>query len=205
MGSSFTQQDLYKMSVRNGVNQSWQEFSGYANGAMAGGALTHIPTSGSVLCLEFGTDIQLSEDYLSQGSLGSYQLSLRVNVLNQDIDGNGGANDYIPELMIITQTSGIMCNEKGTCSTFLGLLTKSDVLEASTQQPYSRSHVKRLVGGGFFDSLKSIAGKVLPKALELAPLAKNLLSGVDNKAAQAAAGALGALGYGKKNIQSRIQ
>ena len=205
LGSSFTQQDLYKMSVRNGVNQSWQEFSGYANGAMAAGALTHIPTSGSVLCLEFGTDIQLSEDYLSQGSLGSYQLSLRVNVLNQDIDGNAGANDYIPELMIITQTSGIMCNEKGTCSTFLGLLTKSDVLEASTQQPYSRSHVKRLVGGGFFDSLKSIAGKVLPKVLELAPLAKGMLGNMDNKVAQAASGALGALGYGKRNIQSRIQ
>ena len=85
LGSSFTQQDLYKITAKNGINQSWLEFTGKANGAMTAGAITHVPTTGSVLCLGFGTDIQLNEDYLAQGSLGSYQLSIKVDVKNQNI------------------------------------------------------------------------------------------------------------------------
>ena len=104
LGSSFTQQDLFKITAKNGVNQSWQEFSGKANGAMSNESLTQIPTTGSVLCLAFGTDIQLNDDYLAQGSLGSYQLSIKVDIQNQNVDaGTGNVNNYIPELMIITQ------------------------------------------------------------------------------------------------------
>ena len=204
LGSSFTEQDLYKMSIRNGVNQTWQEFSGRCNGAMEAGAIRHIPTTGSVLCLAFGTDIQLSEDFLSQGSLGSYQLSLKVDVFNQQIAaGVNNVNNIIPELMIITQTSGIMCNEKGTCSTFLGLLTKSDVLEASTQQPYSKSAVKRLVGGGWFDDLKAVAGQVLPKVKSALPFVAPML-GIDKENAKKAADIISAVGYGKGKLNSRL-
>lgn len=118
--------------------------------------------------------------FLSQGSLGSYQLSLKLDILNQNTGaGTNNINNQIPELVIITQTSGVMVNEKGTCSTFLGLLTKSDVLEASTQQSYSKSKVSRLVGGGFLDKLKSVAGKVIESAPQIAelvaPLAKDKL------------------------------
>ena len=232
IGSSYTQQDLFKMSIRNGSTQTWQEFSGYANGTMTGaGALNTIPLIGSVLCLQFGQDIQLSEDYLSQGSLGSYQLSLKVDVRNQNIEaGAGNINNFIPELMIITQTSGVMVNEKGTCSTFLGLLTKSDVLEASTQEPVSKSAVRRLVGGGFFDSIGSAFGKVAKGISNVAstgvsglqkgigaitkvpivgdlvkvgiPLAKQALANSGPKGAMAAQG-LSALGMGK--LHNRIQ
>ena len=196
--------------MKNGVNLTWQEFSGRANGTMTAGAITHVPTTGSVLCLAFGTDIQLSEDYLAQGSLGSYQLSIKVDVQNQHVEaGSGNANNYIPELMIITQTSGVMVLEKGTCSTYLGLLTKSDVLEASTQQPKSISAVKRLVGGGFFDNLKSVAGKAIasPIAQMALPMASNLakekLATMGTKGAIAKAG-LEALGYGKNGLQNRL-
>ena len=211
LGSSFTQQDLYKISVKNGVNLSWQEFSGKANGGMVTGEITRVPTTGSVLCLAFGTDIQLSEEYLAQGSLGSYQLSIKVDVRNQHVSaGTNDVNNFIPELMIITQTSGVMVLEKGTCSTYLGLLTKSDVLEASTQQPKSVSAVKRLVGGGFFDNLKSVAGKAIasPLAQMALPLASNFakekLATMGTKGAIAKAG-LEALGYGHKGgLQNRL-
>jgi len=201
LGSSFTQQDLYKITAKNNLNLSWQEFTGYANGAMSGGNITQVPTTGSVLCLGFGTDIQLNEDYLAQGSLGSYQLSIKVDVRNQNIDaGTGDVNNYIPELMIITQTSGVMVLEKGTCSTYLGLLTKSDVLDASTQQPTSISSVKRLVGGGFFDSLKSV---IKPLAKIVAPLAKEKLGSMGTKG-QLGKSAIEALGYGKGSLQNRL-
>lgn len=175
---------------------------------MSAGNLTQIPTTGSVLCLAFGTDIQLNEDYLAQGSLGSYQLSIKVDIQNQNVDaGTGDVNNYIPELMIITQTSGVMVLEKGTCSTFLGLLTKGDVLDASTQAPSSISGVKRLVGGGFFDNLKSVAGKVIqhPLAQTASHLAKEKLATMGTKGALAKAG-LEALGMGKKGgLQNRLQ
>ena len=206
--SSYTQQDLFKMSVKNGINSTWQEWSGYARGGLTAGAPTRIPLAGSVLCLEFGTDIQLSEDYLSAGSLGSYQLSLKLDILNQNTSaGTGNINNQIPELVIITQTSGVMVNEKGTCSTFLGLLTKSDVLEASTQKSYSKSRVSRLVGGGFLDKLKSVAGKVIESAPQIAelvaPLAKDKLNSMGT-AGQLASKGIGALGYGKSALQNRI-
>ena len=201
LGSSFTQQDLYKITAKNNVNQTWQEFSGYANGAMSGGNITQVPTTGSVLCLGFGTDIQLNEDYLAQGSLGSYQLSIKVDVRNQNVDaGASDVNNYIPELMIITQTSGVMVLEKGTCSTYLGLLTKSDVLDASTQAPTSISGVKRLVGGGFFDSLKSV---IKPLAKIVAPLAKEKLGSMGTKGQLAKAG-IEALGMGRGGLQNRL-
>ncbi len=51
-------------------------------------------------------------------------------------------------------------------STYTGILTKADVLEASAQEPVFQSSVKRMVGGGFLDSLKTVAGKVMPHVMK---------------------------------------
>ena len=129
---------------------------------------------------------------------------VKVDVRNQNVvAGTGNVNNYIPEMMIITQTSGVMVLEKGTCSTYLGLLTKSDVLEASTQAPSSISSVKRLVGGGFFDSLKSV---IKPLASVIAPLAKEKLGSMGTYGKLGKAG-IEALGFGHKagGLQNRLQ
>jgi hypothetical protein len=98
------------------------------------------------------------------------------------------------EIVMITMNSGVFVCERGTSSTYTGILTKSDVLEASSQEAYTRSDVSRMVGGGFLDTLKSVAGKVLPK---LAPVAKAILGQVEHPMARAGADVLGALGYAK--------
>ena len=90
--------------------------------------------------------------------------------------------------------SGCMIFERGTSATYTGILTKQDVLDASSQEAYSGADVERMVGGGFLDSLKSVAAMVAPKAL---PVAKALLSNVDNPYAKTAAATLGALGFGR--------
>ena len=86
-----------------------------------------------------------------------------------------------------------MVNEKGSSSTFIGLLTKSDVLDTLSQEPYSHDQVKRLVGGSFLDSLKSgmhwISSKLTP--------VKNVLQHIPHEYAQKAANVIGALGYSK--------
>jgi len=187
--ASATQQDLYRYSVENGSNQSWQEFSGVANVQdPATGFGKKIPMSGSLLILEFGKDIQLTEDYYSAGSLGNFNLQVNLTVANQFPYG------ITPEIVMITMNSGIFVNERGTSSTYTGILTKQDVLEASAQQAMYRSSVKRLVGGGFLDSLKSVAGAVLPHVLKLG---KEQLGKMEHPIAKGLSGALGALGYGQ--------
>lgn len=185
--ASATPNDLWRYSVENGSNQSWLEFSGFANiPDVVTGCGKRIPTSGSLVILEFGKDIQLTEDYYASGSLGNFNLQLNLQVFNQ--------YPYFitPEIVIICINSGLFVNERGTSSTYTGILTKADVLEASAQQPVFQSTVKRMVGGGFLDSLKTIAGKVLPHLVK---------AGVDemgdHPVAQAAKGIMGAMGYGQ--------
>ena len=191
--SGFTQQDLWKCSVRNDVGQSWLEFTGKASYADEKNG-KKVFTTGSVLCLAFGTDIELNSDFYAQGSLGNFNLQLQLQVENT-------SNDAItPEVVIMTMNSGILVTERGTCQTYLGLLTKQDVLEASRQQPYSRGDVKRMVGGGFFDTLKSVAGKLLPKVL---PIARQAMEASEVPLLQTAAKGLKAIGYGKQQQHHR--
>lgn len=189
--SSATQQDLYKYAVENGSNQSWYEFSGRANviDPTSTGAGRAIATSGSLIVLEFGKDIQLVEDFYSAGSLGNFNIQINnIQVTNQ-------TNQSItPEIVLVTMNSGVFVNERGTSSVYTGILTKADVLDASSQEPYTRSDVARMVGGGFLDNLKSVAGKLLPK---LPSVAKAVLGQVDNKYAKGASDVLGAMGFGK--------
>jgi len=187
--ASATQQDLYRYSVENGSNQSWQEFSGVASVQdPATGCGKKIPMSGSLLILEFGKDIQLTEDYYSAGSLGNFNLQVNMTVFNQF------PYEIAPEIVLITMNSGLFCNERGTSSTYTGILTKQDVLEASAQQAVFQSSVKRMVGGGFLDSLKSVAGAVLPHILKLG---KDQLGKMEHPVAKGLSGALGAFGYGQ--------
>jgi hypothetical protein len=180
--ASATQQDLYRYSVENGSNQSWFEFSGLASVPdPTSGMGKKIPTSGSLLVLEFGKDIQLTEDYYASGSLGNFNLQVILQVANQL------PYAVTPEIVLITMNSGIFVNERGTSSTYTGILTKQDVLEASAQAPMFQSSVRRMVGGGFMDSLKSAIGKVMPYAVShLKNYAMGELGKMDHPAAKVA-------------------
>ena len=187
--SSASQYDLYRYSVENGSNQSWYEFSGFANLANnATGVGRKVPTVGAMLVLEFGKDIPLQEDYYAPGSLGAFQLQVNLNCVNQ-----GTASIATQELVIITMNSGCFVCERGASSTFTGLLTKSDVLEVSAQAPYYQSDAKRMVGGGWLDTLKSVIGRILPV---LAPIAKSYLE-KQGTMGNVASKVIGALGYGQ--------
>ena len=90
----------------------------------------YVPTTGSILVLNFAEVIQLTEEFYSPGSLGSFNLQLQVTVQsNQNYTWYG--SEY--ELVIMVMNSGVFVNERGTSSTFLGLLTKQDVLNALQQ------------------------------------------------------------------------
>lgn len=186
--ASATQQDLFRYSVENGYNGSFNEWIGAANVPdNVSGCGKRIALSGSLLILEFGKDIQLTESYYASGSLGNFNLQINIQAYNQQ------QYAITPEIVVICMNSGLFVNERGTSSTYTGILTKQDVLEASSQEPMFQSSVKRMVGGGFLDSLKSLAGHIMPHVMKHG---KEYLSKHEHPAARGVASALGALGYG---------
>jgi len=96
-------------------------------------------------------------------------------------------------MVIMPMNTGVFVNEKGTSSTFIALLTKEDVIQASSQEPYTYHEVKRMVGGSFLSGLKSSLGWLSSKL----PFVKNALGSINHPYAQKGHDVLHALGYGK--------
>lgn len=138
--SSASPVDLWRMSVRNGSNQSWTEFSGCANSNTASGAGELTYTSGSLLIIDPVLDLSLP-DYISSGSAGQYNFQFNINVTNQN------AATIAPEICTICCNSGIIVTNQGSTSTYTGMLTKSMVLDAKATKGISTGVNERLIGG----------------------------------------------------------
>jgi len=176
--------DLWQMSRNNGSTATWNDWRGGAvvekstytaafsvTGGVVpadipqfpasyGSVMKIAPTYGSYLALEFGKDIQLTEDFYAAGSLGNFNIQILVTVANNQpyaLTGTSGQNTQNNlEIVLVTMNSGVFVCERGTSSTYTGILTKQDVLEASQQEHYTHDDVGRMVGGkGFFDMIKS--------------------------------------------------
>lgn len=168
--SSCTQYQLYQTSRENGSQLTWEQFCGWANFA-SGVYFYPVPTTGSLLVLEFGKDIQLP-DYYAPGSLGNFNLQFKLGITNQSTSYPAGSiatnaivgSTVTPELVICTMNSGVMALDRGTANIYTGILTKEDVLNTSAQMPYTNSDVQRLVGGTLHDHIKSSIGHMLHKA-----------------------------------------
>jgi hypothetical protein len=174
--ASAKQVDLWQMSRNNGLQENWHEFKGLA----VGGAAYELPDSGasaackvfstvgSYLVLEFGKDIQLTEDFYAAGSLGNFNLQVNITCQNNRpyYLKTGDSYENNVEAVLITMNSGVFVCERGTSSTYTGILTKQDVLEASQQDHYTGDDVERMVGGGFFDKIKSGFSKLASKGME---------------------------------------
>jgi hypothetical protein len=97
-------------------------------------------------------------------------------------------------MVVIPMNSGIMAIERGVCNVYTGLLTKQDVVDVATNnEPHTRGSIKRMIGGGFLDSLKSGLSWFTSKL----PMVKNVLSHIPHEYAQKGAKVLDAVGYGK--------
>lgn len=189
--SSASAEALYKMSVEAGSRQSWLEYQGVANSynLSSPNTLNVVSTTGSVLTLDFARHIALSEDFYAPSSLGAFNLQVEITYVNTT------GKTITPELNVMTMSSGIFATQNSQSSVYTGVLNKQQVLDASLQEPMAHSQLKRYVGGGLFDSIKSIASSVLP-------LAKTVLSSVPHPVAQTASSVLGALGMGKGGAMS---
>jgi hypothetical protein len=142
--SSSTQQNLWKISRRNGSNQTWQQFSGFAQKVGAygagGGGISSVPTGGSILVLDPALDLSLPET-LSNGSLGQYNFQAQITVTNQ----YGYA--ITPEVVVVCVNDGIMVTNQGTSTTYTGILTRQMVMDAKQMPSIPMTEEYRMVGG----------------------------------------------------------
>jgi hypothetical protein len=179
--SNATQMQLYQMSKSNGSAQTWQQFSGFfmqsnikGGGTGSTGNFIPIPTTGSMLVLQFGKDIPLP-DYYAPSSLGNFNLQVRLNCYNQsttyaadstDTYGTTGVpgQSITPEICMVTMNSGCFVSDRGTSNIYTGILTKQDVLNTSELQPWTTTEIETLVGGKMNDRIKSALGYGLSKS-----------------------------------------
>jgi len=137
--SNATQQDLYEISRRNGLNMTFSQFSKYR---------------GSVVCIEFGTQLGLLDNEAA-GVRGQYTVQIELDVKN--LSGEEGWNGELYTLMMMEGTFQISEN-MGRAT--LGNLTADVAFQAKQAEELDFHAYQALRGGGFFSSLKSIVNKI---------------------------------------------
>jgi hypothetical protein len=173
--SSNTISSLWEYSNNAGTVQDFISFSGSktkVNALDVQGGITQIPTTGPILNLKFGSAINLVSDWNAPSSIGSYSFQISCNVYN-----NTGANitDGTYELICVFVNSGLVVSSLGSTSVYQGLLTKQDVLDATTKPVVNQGEYKRLYGAGWWDSLKGAVSSGIALASPIMKAAPHLM------------------------------
>jgi hypothetical protein len=141
-------QDLYELAVKNGCSISYPSWVGALTGANFSGTSSVSTGIGSVLCLEFGTDIGLNPTE-APGLLGNYQFSLTADFKNIS------QRSITPTLYVVMVYEGVFNCIDGSCSHSIGVLTQKDVLEAPVDPNMTYKQVENVYGGDFWGDLWS--------------------------------------------------
>lgn len=166
--NSASQYQLYQLAVKNGCNLSWNQWSG--NGLHKVGSFTEqkIAGVGSIICLEFGTDIPINSATEAPGVNGQYNLYVQCKVYNCD---PSGAHDALNAsiYMVVVSEGSFTIPALGQSMKQLGVLSRNDVLE-SKQQPGILYHdVYDYHGGDFLSGIKDFGNSILSGLKQAGP------------------------------------
>jgi hypothetical protein len=195
--SSATQEQLFMINTKNHGSFSWEEWSGLGlnNSAFTGtvGAAQYGGT-GSVLCLEFGTDIQLDGDE-APGLSGQYQIQVQASFANKN---KSGAWDNIPMTfyLIFISEGTFTITGTGSAQHQLGVLSKMDILDAQKMKGINYRDIERVNGGDFLGSLSNFANKV-HDFLKSSKIISTVSSAFPHPLAQLGSNVARNLGYGE--------
>jgi hypothetical protein len=190
--STMSQQQLYEMSVENGLSQDYQQWSGrLPAGRGVAGATTSgsavVQSVGGALVIRPGKDFALQEGQ-APSLVGNYTLQVNLGLAN--FSGSTGT----PTIYVMTINSGFFESVKGTSRVVKGILSEADIISAPISSLATRSQVERAVGGSFLSKLGHAVSKALPHlpsvARVVAPLVKPHLPSVAQQG-------LSMLGYGE--------
>ncbi len=188
--SSHTTQQLYEMSVENGLKMDWNSWNGRGKVNLATGS-GNASLVGGFLCLKMGKDITMQSGS-APGVVGSYTFQAQCTVNNR----TGSA--VTPVIYMVAVNSGFFMTQNGSSQIIKGPLTEADVISAPPA-PMGEDDLNRLVGGGFFGKLGSALSKA--KAFlgrpEVRGVAKELARSSGNKYLKGAADLADAVGMGR--------
>jgi hypothetical protein len=204
---------LYSASSKNGLQVDYQQFTGEAKttglSTVVGGY--NVPLTGSPIVIKPGTDFALSNG-LAPGLVGNFTFQADVTVYNQT---GVTANDY--NLWVIAANSGFFESKNGMSRIIRGAsLTAEEVINASTSDSMSRSHLTRVVGGkGIGSMFSNVTSKIpqmismgqqaLPVFKALAPIVKPMLPEYAQKGLSTIGmGSTGGARTGGKSLSSRL-
>jgi hypothetical protein len=183
------------MSRANGCHQSWLEYFGSAYDSASA---SNVGLAGSVLCLSFGKDIAITEDYYAASSLGQFNFYITCNLEGDTVTKftNPPYDVYNYEMVLVFINSGVLVNEMGSTSIYTGLLTKQQVLDAANKPTVNKSAYNRLYGSGWWSSVKSAFRKAKKYIKPVATAVKHVAGVIPHPGAQALSKGLSALGAG---------
>ena len=154
--ASASMSQLYEMSVKNHCKLTFLQWSGGPTNRPGAVYTTRIGTIGSVVCIEFATDIGL-ESLEAPGILSQSQLQVQVTATN--ISGR----TISPTLYIVPILEGTFTIQGlGQASTNIGVLTPTNVLDCQQSEAVSYNDVQNVNGGDFWSGLKSFGSKLWP-------------------------------------------
>jgi hypothetical protein len=147
--SAHTQQQLYKMSVHNGLEMDWAQWSGFGVVNKNGTANPQQPLVGGMLVLKPGRDIVLQAGQASS-LVGNFVLQFNLTVTNQS------ANAVTPVIYVITANSGFFETIKGSSRVIKGVLTEQDIISAPLAPMGTHGSLARAVGAGMSGMANSL-------------------------------------------------
>jgi hypothetical protein len=150
--SSHTPEQLYNITVDNGLEMDWNAWNGLGY-SVIGGVRANLV--GGFLVLRFGKDIQL-QSAQAPGVIGNYTLQYNVRVNNR-------FNVPVSDLTLYTMTinSGFFETQAGSSRILKGPITESDVISArESSSVMTRTKLERMVGGSFWSKMGTALNKV---------------------------------------------
>ncbi len=174
-------EDLYEMSRKNGLCDSYREFFGLvpiASPAGSTGPANVIGTVGSVVCVCPGQDLGL--DALSApGLMQNVQLSVNCTFINPN-----QSRSIVYALYVVVVNEGVINFMNGSFTHQVGVFSSADVLAAEKAPMVKWNVYRHVYGGNFWDKVKSFFNKVgqtvAPALPYVVPVARKLL-GVGKK------------------------
>jgi hypothetical protein len=137
--SSHTSEQLYAMSVRNGLEMDWNTWSGRGRVASGAGGRT-VATTGGFLVLKPGVDLTLQEGQ-APSLVGNFTLQFNLSVRNTY------AFSVRPQIFIITANSGFFESIRGSSRIIKGVLSEQDIIAAPLAPAGTLAGLARMVGG----------------------------------------------------------
>jgi len=140
--SSASPIQLYDMSVRNGLQMSYYEFSGKGVSNNKDGLSSVVSTIGSIAVIDPAIDLSIDAQ-LSNMSGGQFNMQFNVELQNQT-----AISENIT-LYLVTVNSGIFITENGSSSFVTGMLNQEMVLDTKSKTPITDkgTYEKKIVGG----------------------------------------------------------